>query len=220
MPVTPDATRRSPPKYLTLAFFTQNYTLNTASGLLNPLAVYRLFGPVVTASVLSALGAINGLARRSSNSPDMELSANSYAEAGSFGMNLNTTNMYSSPTNNTFTYSNSDSTNTFGTYFGGGYTITCFYYNIFASATLSWATPPANTATTCTIFGYIYNELQSPGSNLYKTGRWIYTAFCPIDSAFAINSPVANIDFINPQYPLYFTNGFLLRSVLAIAYSS
>lgn len=131
-------------------------------------------------------------------------------------MNLNTSNMYSNPTNNTIIFSNSDGVNTFGTYFGGGYTLTCFYYNIFASATLAWATVPANTATTCTIFGYVYNEIQAPGTNTYKNGQWMYVAFCPIDGTFT--SP--NIDFLNPQYPLVFTNGYELRGVLTIAYSS
>lgn len=219
VPVTPDSTRRSPPKYMTLAFFKQNYTVGTASGLLYTLAVYRLFGPVVTASISGGLQAVNGLARRGSSSPDIELSANSWAEYGTFGVNLNTTNMYSSPTNNTFTYSNNDNANTFGSSFGAGYTITCFYYNIFASATLSWATTPPNTASTCTVFGYVYNELVSAG-NLFKTGRWVYTAFCPIDGTFDRNQPTANIDFVNPQYPLVFTNGFPLYSVLAIGSSS
>ena len=128
--------------------------------------------------------------------------------------------MYSSPTNNTFTYSNSDTSVTFGTNFGAGYTITSFYHNIFASSTLQWDQPPANTATTCSIFGYVYNELQSPGSNAYKNGQWMYVGFCPIDSLFNLQSSAANIDFLNPQYPLYFTNGFDLRSVLTYAYSN
>ena len=74
------------------------------------------------------------------------MSTQTYAASGSFDFMLNTSNMYSNPTNNTFTYSNSDSSTTFGTTFGGGYTITSFFYNIFASSTLKWATPPANTA--------------------------------------------------------------------------
>jgi hypothetical protein len=128
--------------------------------------------------------------------------------------------MYTNPTNNTFTYSNTDSSNTFGNTFGAGYTITCFYYNIFSSATLQWASPPANTATTCTVFGYVYNEIESPGSNAYKNGQWMYVAYCPIDSTFSLHSASANIDFLNPQYPLVFTNGFALRGVLTIAYSN
>jgi hypothetical protein len=87
----------------------------------------------------------------------MELSADSFASFGSFWVALNTTNMYSNPTNNTFTNGNNDNVNTFGQTFGAGYTITSFYYNIFASSTLQWNQPPANTATTCSIFGYVYN---------------------------------------------------------------
>lgn len=127
--------------------------------------------------------------------------------------------MYSSPTNNTFTYSNSDSSVTFGTSFGAGYTISCFYHNIFASSTLQWDQPPANTATTCSLFGYVYNELQG-SSNAYKSGLWMYVAFCPIDSLFSLQSSAANINFLNPQYPLYLTNGFNLRSILTYSYSN
>lgn len=148
----------------------------------------------------------------------MEL-ANNYAVSGSFGVSLNTTNMYSNPTNNTFTYSNSDSSTTYGQYFGAGYTITSFYYNIFASSTLKWSQPPANTATTCTVFGYVYNELQSIGANPFKHGQWMYTTFCPIDSSFNPNTAAANIDFLNPQYPTVFTNGFPLVAVITISYS-
>jgi len=140
--------------------------------------------------------------------------------AGGFGVSLNTTNMYSSPINNTFTGSNTDDSVSFGSSFGAGYTITSFFYNIFASSTLQWATPPANTATTCTIFGYVYNEIQNPGTNLHRTNQWIYTAYCPIDSTFNVNNPVSNIDFLNPQYPPVFTNGYLLRTMMAIAYSN
>lgn len=63
VPVTPDSGNRNPPKYLTIAFFSQNYTVWGVTGLLKTVAVYRLFGPVVTASVTGALSSINGLAR-------------------------------------------------------------------------------------------------------------------------------------------------------------
>ena len=208
VPVTPDMANRNPPKYLTIAFFSQNYTVGTTSNLLNTLSVYRLYGPVVTASVSGALTSINGLARTGSTSIDMEMSSASVASSGTFGVSLNVSNMYSNPTNNTFTYSNTASGQTFGTTFGAGYTITSFYYNIFASSTLQWATPPANTATTCSVFGYVYNELQSPGSNAFRNGQWYYLTFCPIDATFNLNSASANIEFLNPQYPLYFTKGF------------
>ena len=157
VPVTPDMTNRSPPKYLTIAFFSQNYTVGTTNNLLQTLSVYRLFGPVITSSITGALTSINGLARTGSTSPDMEMESTYYAASGSWNFRLNTSNMYSNPTNNTFTYGNSDSSNTFGTTYGAGYTITSFYYNIFASSTLKWASPPANTATECTLFGYVYN---------------------------------------------------------------
>ncbi len=156
VPVTPDVTRRNPPKYLTIAFFTQSYSVWGVSGLLKTVAVYRLFGPVVTGSVVGALGSINGLARTGST-PDAEMSSSKFALSGGFGQYLNTSNMYTNPTNNTFVASNSDSSTTFGTAFGAGYTITSLYYNIFASSTVQWNSPPANTATTCTLFGYIYN---------------------------------------------------------------
>lgn len=159
VPVTPDATNRSPPKYLTIAFFAQNYTVWGVSNLLQTLAVYRLFGPVVTASVSGALSSINGLARNTAPgyTPDIEMSATNFAVSNSFYQYLNTSNMYSNPTNNTFVFGNSDASASFGSTYGAGYTITCFYYNIFASSTVAWSSPPSNTATTCTLFGYVYN---------------------------------------------------------------
>ena len=48
----------------------------------------------------------------------------------------------------------------------------------------------------------------------------MYIAFCPIDAAFTLSSSAANINFINPQYPLVFTNGFPLAGVLTLAYSN
>ncbi len=48
----------------------------------------------------------------------------------------------------------------------------------------------------------------------------MYIAFCPIDSTFNLQSSAANINFINPQYPLVFTNGFPLNGVLTLAYSN
>lgn len=160
MPVTPDSNNHNPPRILTIAFFSQNYSVGGVSGLLQTLAVYRLFGPVTTNSVSGSIGYINGLARNAGGSgatPDVELNADYFYTSGSFTVALNTSNMYSNPTNNTFTYGNTDSAVSFGTSFGAGYTITSFYYNIFASSTLMWDQPPANTATTCTLFGYVYN---------------------------------------------------------------
>lgn len=48
----------------------------------------------------------------------------------------------------------------------------------------------------------------------------MYVAFCPIDSTFVLTSSAANINFINPQYPLVFTNNYPLRGIMTIAYSS
>ena len=190
------------------------------TGLFQTVAVYRLFGPVVTSSLSGSIPYINGLTRLPyTSTPVIEMDSNYFASSGGFGQALNTTNMYSNPSNNTFTYSNSDTVNNvFGSSYGAGYTISCFYFNIFASSTVQWSNPPANTATTCTIFGYVYNELVGAG-NAFKNGQWMYVTFCPIDSSFSINSPDANINFLNPQYPLVFTNNFLLRSVLTIAFS-
>jgi len=159
VPVAPDMTNRNPPKILTIVFFTQNYSVFDATGLLQTQAVYRLFGPAITKSIAGGINSINGLSKSSSGSwttPDIELSSN-FAASGSFSVALNTTNMYSNPTNNTFTYGNTDGTALNGSAYGAGYTITSFYYNIFASSTLQWTNPPLNTATTCTIFGYVYN---------------------------------------------------------------
>lgn len=128
--------------------------------------------------------------------------------------------MYSSATNNTFTYGNSDTSNAFGTTFGAGYTITSFYYNIFASSTLQWNQVPSNTASTCTTFGYVYNEIRGNTANAYKDKQWFYLAFCPIDSSLNLQSSAANIDFINPQYPSFLTKDFNLRSLLTYAYSN
>jgi len=57
-------------------------------------------------------------------------------------------------------------------------------------------------------------------NNLFKTGKWIYTAFCPIDSTHNLQSSDANINFINPQYPSVFTNNFDLKSIITIGYSN
>jgi hypothetical protein len=220
VPVTPDATNRNPPMILTIAFFSQNYTVGGVTGLLQTLSVYRIFGPITTGSVSGPITTINGLARNNGPPTDSELSSSNSVTNGGFSVSLNTTNMFSNPTNNTFTYGNTDSSVTFGQTYGAGYTITSFYYNIFASSTLMWDQPPANTATTCTLFGYVYNEIQSPGSNAYKNGQWMYVGFCPIDSLFNLQSSAANIDFLNPQYPSYLTTNFDLRSLLTYGYSN
>lgn len=130
---------------------------------------------------------------------------------------LNVSNIVLSPGNNTFVKGYSRTGLTYGTYYGAGITITSLYYNIFASSTLAFETPPANTASTCVIFGYVYNEQVS--GNMFRDKQSIYTAFCPIDSTFDLTSSAGNINFINPQYPNVFTNGFPLQSVLTYGYS-
>lgn len=216
--MTPDATTRNPPKVLTMAFFTKDYSIADTYGLLKTRVVYRLFGPTVIGSVVGTIPTINGLSRLT-NTPNIDMTTDSYTNGISFGVGLDVTNMYATPTNNTFTASNSESSNNFGSTFGAGYTITSLFHNIFEQSTLNWQNPPANTATTCTIFTYIYNEIQSVGSNTHRHKKPIHTVFCPIDAPFAVNSAAANIHFLNPNYPLTFTTGFYFRSVITIAYS-
>ena len=83
--------------------------------------------------------------------------------SSTFDYALNTTNIVDNPPNNTFNFGY-DGSDTYGTMFGAGVTLTSFYYNIFESSTIAFETPPENTAETCSLFGYIYNE-QSPGNN-------------------------------------------------------
>ena len=95
--------------------------------------------------------------------------------------------------------------------------MTSFYYNIFESSTLAFEEPPDSTAETCVIFGYIYNEQTS--GNAERDGKWVYTAFCPIDGSLSMNNANGNIHFYNPQYPNVFTTGFPLYSMLAYGIS-
>lgn len=183
------------------------------------MSVYRLFGTVVTGSVTGAISNINGLSRRGSNYFTNYFSSNnppSYSGT-SLSYYLNTSNINSNPPNNTFAYGYSGSF-TFNSQYGCGVTLTSLYYNIFSSSTVAFETPPANTAKTCTIFGYVYNE-QTAGQNLDRNGQWIYTAFCPIDSTLNMNGPDGNIHFMNPQYPNVFTTNYHLRSVLTYGIS-
>jgi hypothetical protein len=48
---------------LTIAFFNTNNSIGDATNLLKILSVYRLFGPIVTGSLLGAIPYINNLAR-------------------------------------------------------------------------------------------------------------------------------------------------------------
>ena len=66
----------------------------------------------------------------SSNGIDSYFTSSSYSFSGSFTYSLNTTNIIDNPPNNTFNYGYSGS-DTYGTMFGAGVTLTSFYYNIF-----------------------------------------------------------------------------------------
>ena len=68
------------------------------------------------------------------------------------------------------------------------------------------------------VFGYIYNEFTF-GTNSFRDGQWVYTAFCPIDSSIDLNTAAGNINFYNPQYPNSFTSGFPLQSIITYGYS-
>ena len=156
----------------------------------------------------------------SSNSIDSYFENDDHVSfSGTFNYYINTTNIVENPPNNTFRYGYSTNYNsTYGVKFGAGVTLTSLYYNIFESSTLAFETPPENTAETCTVFGYIYNE-QTLGNNLHRDGQWVYTAFCPVDAPMNLYSTSGNIQFNNPQYPLVFTKGFPLRGILTYAYS-
>jgi hypothetical protein len=71
VPVTPDTNNRNPPKVLTIAFFTQNYSVGDATGLLQTQSVFRLFGSTVTGSVFTAVTTIAGLSRTGGSTFDI-----------------------------------------------------------------------------------------------------------------------------------------------------
>lgn len=152
----------------------------------------------------------------SSNSINSYFTSSSVSFSGSLSYYINTTNINENPPNNTFRYGYSGSY-TYGTKFGAGVTLTSFYYNIFESSTLAFEEPPENTAETCTVFGYVYNEQTS--GNEERDGQWVYTVYCPIDDAITLNNADGNIHFNNPQYPYVITKSFPLRSILTYAYS-
>ena len=220
VPVTPSPTRNGLPVCLTIAFFTQDHQIGDVTGLLTTVSVFRLFGSVVTNHIDSgSITSINGLNIRS-NQWDSYFTntGNPNSFAGSINYSLNTSNIYENPPNNTFTYGYTSGAFSINGQYGAGVTITSFYYNIFDSATLAFESPPPDTAATCVIFGYVYNE-QTVGQNLDRDGQWVYTAFCPIDGTIALNTAAGNIQFYNPQYPEVFTRSFPLMSVLTYAIS-
>lgn len=220
VPVTPNPTNHALPKFLTIGFFTNNYTLGGVSGLLRTLSVYRLFGAGVNSAMSGVIGSVNSLTTNALSYPDSDFTQTSTDFGSYLSYALNVSNIVSNPPNNTFSYGYSRSSLTFGSTYGAGITITSLYYNIFASSTLAFEKPPVNTSTTCMIFGYTYNEIISPGTNLIRDKQSIYTVFCPIDSALSLNTADANIVFRNPQYPNVFTNGFPLSGILTYAFSN
>jgi hypothetical protein len=219
----------NPPKSLTIAFFSQNYTVNNVSGLLRVLSVYRLFGPTVSGTIKNtAIGTLNGLSSSFSGTQltNIDFTSSSWSAYGSFTYTLNTSNIQDNPPNNTFQLASSslDTTNSNNAYgnglYGGGITLTSFNYNIFTAAIVKFNSPPANTASTCSIFSYVYNEIQNGASNVERSGKYVYIAYCPIDDTFSLGSTNANIVFTFPQYPTYFVAGFPLQTVLAYGYSN
>lgn len=151
---------------------------------------------------------------------NMDMTSTSWTMAGSFSYGLNTSNIQDNPPNNTFLLGSNSVFSTYipnGSYWGSAITITSFNYNIFASAIVNFNSPPTNTATTCSIFSYVYNEINA--GNADRTGKYNYIAYCPIDSYMNLGSSAANIVFNNPQYPNYFVSGFPIQTVLAYAYS-
>lgn len=56
--------------------------------------------------------------------------------------------------------------------------------------------------------------------NLERTGKYIYTMYCAIDSSIDLSTTSADILFNNPQFPSNFATGFPLQTVLAYGLSS
>jgi hypothetical protein len=205
------------PTTLYIGFFAQNNTVNGVSGFLTTLSVYRIFGASVTSSINGQILPINSLSRGNAvGNANADLSSPSIS-SGYIYYTLNVSNIVLSPPDNIFSAGYSRPSMAYGQYFGAGITITSLYYNIFSSSTLAFESVPANTSSTCVNFGYIYND-NTPAI-AYKNKQWIYTVFCPIDSALVMTSAAANIHFTNPQYPNVFTSGFPLASVLTYGYS-
>ena len=145
MPVTPNPFYHTLPKFLTVAFFSQNYTVNSVTGLLRTLSVYRLYGASVNSAVTGIIGSINGMVQNALTAPDADFTAATTNSDSYLSYRLNVSNIVASPPNNTFSYGYSRGV-TFGSYYGAGVTITSLYYNIFSSSTLAFEKPPSNTA--------------------------------------------------------------------------
>lgn len=153
----------NPPRSMNIAFMSQNYTIDGVTGLLRVLSVYRLFGPAVVQSIQgSSIGTLNGVTASHSGLASMDMTADSWSYTGTFSYAINTTNIKDSPPNNTIFPGTNTVATTYlpnGSYYGAGITITSFNYNIFAAATVKFNSPPASTATTCSIFSYLYTEM-------------------------------------------------------------
>lgn len=137
VPVTPNPTNHAQPKFLTVAFFSRNYTVGGVSGLLRTLSVYRLYGAVVNAAISGTIGSINGLSGSGGITYANADFTNYNPGWTSLSYALNVTNIIATPPNNTFSFGYAASV-THGTMFGAGITITSLYYNIFSSSTLAF----------------------------------------------------------------------------------
>lgn len=127
------------------------------SGLLKTLSVYRLFGAGVNSAMSGVIGSVNSLTTTALTYPDSDFTQTSTDSGTWINYALNVSNIVLNPPNNTFSFGYYRSGLTFGSTFGAGITITSLYYNIFASSTLAFEKPPANSASTCLVFGYTYN---------------------------------------------------------------
>lgn len=95
VPVTPHSNRNTSdpvPDTLTIAFFTEDHSIEDVTGLLKTVSVYRLFGPVVTDSISGSLGPINGMAKHTSTI-DSNFDAQYKTYGSSFSYFLNTDNI-------------------------------------------------------------------------------------------------------------------------------
>lgn len=151
----------NPARSMNIAFLAENYTLDGVTGLLRVLSVYRLFGPAVAQSIQGgAIGTLNGVTASQCCLSSMDMTADSWTYSGTFSYAMNTSNIQDNPPNNTIFPGSNTVATTYppnGSYYGAGVTITSFNYNIFAAATVRFNTPPSNSATTCSIFSYLYN---------------------------------------------------------------
>ena len=145
VPVTPNPSNHALPKFLTIAFFAQNYTVSGVTGNLRTLSVYRLFGASVNSAVTGVISSINGMIQSALTSPDADFTSPNTNGGAYMSYALDVSKITATPTNNTFSFGYSRSV-TLGTYYGAGITITSLYYNIFASSTLAFEKPPTNTA--------------------------------------------------------------------------